>query len=183
MDTELQKFRERLMVILEKYRRELLALRGDRPAAQLFEDIIVNYYDQRIPIKQLGMVSVVPPRDVTISVWDQNAVKPIAKAIEEAKIGVTPNIEGNTIRMSMPPLTDERRKELIKILNRMTEQYRIQIRTAREEINKKIDTAEEKKEITEDVKFRSRKDVQKSTDEMNAEIDRLVAQKEKDISL
>jgi ribosome recycling factor len=181
MEPELKRFTEQLDGFVGRFRQELLALRGDRPSAKMFEDIAVEYYDKKIPVKQLGMVTVVPPRDVMISVWDEGATKAIAKAIEEANLGVTPNTEKTTIRMTLPPLTDERRREIIKVVGKVAENYRIHVRTAREEINKKIDRAKAENAIADDARFRYREKVQQATDVANKEIERLTEQKETEI--
>ncbi len=181
METEIKVFEEKIKAIMERLRQELISLRGDRPSAKMFEDIAVEYYEKLVPIKQLALVSILPPRDVTISVWDGEATKKIAKAIEDAGLGVTPNIEKNTIRLTLPALTNERREELVKILKKTMEQYRIRLRAARDEVNKKIDKAEERGDIAEDSKFRLRERVQKSITHTNEEIERISAQKENDI--
>ncbi|MBI1960677.1 MAG: ribosome recycling factor [Candidatus Liptonbacteria bacterium] len=178
----MKKIEERITAVVAHAKQELIAIRGSRPSAKMFEDISVEQYGNKVPIKRLGTVTVSPPRDVIISVWDQNAAGAIAKAIEDAHVGGAPNVEKNIVRVALPQLTDERRRELLKYAGKVAEEHRIQIRAAREETNKHIDAAEDRGEIGEDEKFRFRERVQKSVEHANAEIGRLMEQKEKDIN-
>lgn len=163
-------------------KQELLGIRANRPTTKLVEDIKVDYYNQQMSIKQLASITIVPPREIDISVWDKNAVTPVAKAIEVSKSGLTANVEGNLIRINLPPLTEERKQELTKYVKSVVETARIKIRALRDEFNKKITQAADGKTITEDQKFKFKKQIQESTDKINKEIEILLLAKIKEIS-
>src|SRR3989338_7282738 len=107
MEDELKKFEVRLAEITKNLLDEFLSMRTNRPTTKLVEDIKVDYYGQMLPIKSLGSISINPPREITVSVWDKNALGPVSKAIETSGIGMAPNVDGNTIHLNLPPLTDE----------------------------------------------------------------------------
>lgn len=182
METNVKKLEERITTIVAHVKQTLVAIRGSRPSAKMFEDIPVDRYGNRTPIKHLGTVTVSPPRGVVISLWDEDTAKAVAKAIQDTNVGGTPNVEKNIVRVTLPQLTDERRRELLKYAGKAAEEHRIQIRAAREEVNKEIDVAEDRGEIGKDEKFRFRERVQKSVEHANAEIERLMEQKESDIN-
>jgi len=162
-------------------KQELLGIRANRPTTKLVEDIKVDYYNQQMAIKQLASITIVPPREINITAWDKNAVTPIAKAIEASKSGLTANVEGNLIRINLPSLTEERKQELTKYVKSIVENSKIKIRAFRDEINKKIQQAADAKTITEDQKFKFKKQVQDSTDKANKEIETMLMSKIKEI--
>lgn len=165
---------------VDSLKTELQSIRGNRPSPHMVEDVKVDYYGQILPIKALGSISVVPPREIVISVWDRGAVNAVAKAIETF-LKVTANIDGGLVRFSQPPLTDERKKELEKFAKKISEDTRIKVRGLRDEINKEIKTKEENKEFSEDAAFRKKHEVQKIVDSINEEINNLLENKIKDI--
>ncbi len=171
-----------LKAAVQKLEDELKAVRGNRPSVQLVEDVKVNYYDQLLSVKQLGSLGVRPPREIEITVWDKNAVGPVSKAIAEAKIGLSVTNEGNVVRASLPPLTDERRQEFMKLVKKMAEATRIQIRTKRDEIIKKIKAAEAEKKLDEDQMFKAKEKIQKQIDEVNKRIEEAVERKMKELA-
>jgi len=150
---------------------ELQTVRSNRPSVGLIEDIKVDYYGQLLPVKQLGSLSLRPPRDIEINVWDKNAVSSVMKGIEGAKMGLSLRNDGNSIWVSLPPLTEERRAEFMKLAKKMVEASRIQVRGFRDEANKKIKALEEGKEIGEDELFKGKEKVQKMVDETNKKIE------------
>lgn len=167
---------------LESFKNELSGVRTNRPTPKLVEDIKVDYLEQQLSVKQLGSISVVPPREINISVWDQGSVNAVAKAIETSGRGLTANVSGNVIRINLPTLTDERRQELTKLVKNLTEQIKIKIRSLRDEVNKKIEAAFKAKTLSEDQKFKSKNQVQKIVDKLNAEAETLLVGKLKEIS-
>lgn len=181
-DDYLKEFETILKGLTAKLREELQAVRSSRPSVELVERLVANYYDQLTPINQLGSISIVPPRTIQISVWDKNAVGPVMKAIENAKIGLTASNEENNIRATLPPLTDERREEFSKLVRKNGENYRIQVRHFRDEVIKKVKAAEEKKELNEDDVFRMKEKIQKAVDGINKEIETLLEKKLKELS-
>ena len=138
MEPELTQFETNLNMGAQKLEEELRSVRTNRPNAKLVEDIKVDYYGQMLPIKALGSIGIAPPREITISVWDKNALQPIMKAIQDSGIGMTPNNEGNMIRLNVPTLNDERREELIKLVKRTVKESKIGVRDSRDEVIKKV---------------------------------------------
>lgn len=175
-------FELKLKPLLENLKQEFLNLRTNRPTPKLVENIKVDYLGQQLTVKQLASISIVPPREIDVSVWDKNAVGPVAKSIETSSLGVTANIDGNLIRLNLPPLTNERRQELIKVAKSIAEQTRIKIRTWRDEANKHIEAMFKDKKISEDQKFKTKKQIQEVVDKANVEIEKLFEAKIKEIS-
>lgn len=171
-----------LGVAVQKLQNEFRAIRSSRPSIQLVEDIPVVYYDEKLTIKQLGSLSVRPPRDIEIGVWDKNAVGPVVKAIQEANVGLSTAADGTVVRASLPPLTDERRAEFVKLVKKMAEETRIQVRGRRDEAIKKIKAAEEEKKLDEDQVFRGKEQIQKLIDETNRKIEAAVEGKLKELN-
>ncbi len=163
------------------FKEQLAGIRGGRPNAKLVEDITVDYFDQKLNIKQLGSINILPPREIQISVWDKNAAAAVLKAIESSNLNAGSNLEGNLIRISLPPLSGERRQELIKIVKKEAEEARIKIRSMRDEINKEINRQLEEKEISEDQKFKLKEKVQQNIDKINEEIEKILENKIKEI--
>ena len=157
-------------------RKEFANIRANRPSAALVESLPVEYMEGTYTIRQLGSISILPPRTIAIAVWDAASAPAVAKAIEASSIGVKPAIEGILIRFTLPPLTDERREELIRSLKRLAEDFRIRIRTRREEINKKIESDFKAKLLTEDGRFKAKKRVQAPVLLANAHIEQLPSQ-------
>lgn len=171
----------KLRSLLESLKTEFQSVRGSRPSPRMVEDIKVDYFEQQLPIKALGSISINPPREIVINVWDKNAVNVVAKAIETSNLKVTANTEGNLIRINLPSLTDERKKELEKVAKKMTEDIKIRVRGLRDDINKEIKMAEEGKLFSEDAAFRKKEEVQKSVDKINGEIDKILNDKIREI--
>jgi ribosome recycling factor len=167
---------------MKYFKDQLSAIRGGRPTSKLVEDILVDYFGQKLPVKQLGSLSIVPPREIQISVWDKNAAAIVLKAIEAANLNVGVNLEGSLIRINLPPLSGERRQELIKLAKKEAEKIKIEIRGARDEINKEINRQFEEKKISEDEKFKLKEKTQKKIDETNEEIEKILENKIKEIN-
>ncbi|MDP1688719.1 MAG: ribosome recycling factor [bacterium] len=181
MEAELKLFENKLVELVARLRDDFSGIRTNKPTTKLVEDIKVNYYGQDLPIKAVGTTSISPPRDIIISVWDKGAVPVVAKAIEDAQLGMTPNIDGNSIRLSLPTLTDERKVDLIKIVKKTTEDHRIRVRQMRDEINKVIKKAEDEDALSENNSFKNKGNVQKAVDKTNEAIERLLVDKIKEI--
>lgn len=181
MDT-LQEFKDQIGKLLEEVKRQIGSVRTNRPHAGLVEDIKVGHYGGTFPVKQLGSVGVMPPREIRIEVWDAGAVPAVAKAIEASSLGLTANIEGNVVRLFLPELSDERRKELVKYAGQIAEEHRIKMRHARDEANKRAQRLFDEGALTEDQKFKLKEDIQKATDEWNDNVKKLVEAKIQEIS-
>lgn len=161
----------------EKLKAELGQIRGNRPSAELVQDIRVSLYDQMLSIRELGSLSVLPPLTLQISVWDKNAVGAVMKAIEAAHLGLSVTNDGNNIRATLSPLGNERREELTKLVKKAAEATRIQIRAKRDEAMKRLKDAESNKEVTEDEVFKTKEKVQKAVDKANGEVETAVSGK------
>lgn len=166
-----------LKMLAEKFNEELRGLRSNRPSVELVENIPVTCYDQLMSVKQLGSLSIVPPREIQISVWDKTTMGTVAKAIEEAKIGLSVSVDGGIIRAVLPPLSSDRREELMKLVKKTGESFRIQVRTHRDEIMKKVKAAQDAKELTEDAAFRVKEKIQKVVENGNSQIEKMVEEK------
>lgn len=166
---------------IKYFKEQLSAIRGGRPNSKLVEDVSVEYFGQKLPIKQLGSISIVPPREIQISVWDKNAAAIILKAIEASNLNIGANLEGSLIRINLPALSGERRQELIKIAKKETEEAKIKIRGIRDEINKEINRQFEEKKIGEDEKFKLKEQVQENIDKVNEEIEKILEGKIREI--
>ncbi len=162
-------------------REEIQNVRSNRPSVEILENVKVNCYGQMMSVKQLGSLNLRPPREIEIQVWDKNTAQAVIKAIEEAKIGMGVSSDGNVIRASLPVLTDERRKELIKLAGKMTETSKIRLRNLRDDYIKKFKASEEKGEMTEDEFFQAKEKAQKFIDEANREAEKMLEDKTKEI--
>lgn len=163
-----------LLSIAQKFKTDVSAIRGNRPSPEAIENITLSLYDQTLSIRELGSLSVLPPRTIQITVWDKDAVNPIVKAIEAAHMGLTASNDGTTIRATVSALGDERREELTKLVKKTAETARIQLRSRRDDIMKRVKEGEAAKELTKDDVFRGKEKIQKVMDKTNAEIDTIV---------
>jgi ribosome recycling factor len=160
--------------VVTKLKQDLGAIRGNRPSAELVQDVRVALYGQSLTIRELGSLSIMPPRTIQISVWDQNAVGAVMKAISDAHLGLSTTNNGNNILATLSPLGNERREEMTKLVKKTAEGARIQVRGKREETIKRMKDAESKKEITEDESFKGKEKVQKAVDKANADVEAAV---------
>jgi len=147
----------------------------------LVEDIKVDAYGSKMRIRELANISVSDAKTILIQVWDKGIVNAVGKAIQESHLGLNPVVDGQNIRLVIPPLVEERRKELLKLLCDKAEQARIKIRRIREEIWRKIQDMEEEGEIREDDKFKAKDDLQEIVDEFNEKIEEIKERKEKEL--
>ncbi len=161
---------------------DLQGIRGGRASTGLVDRLEVDYYGQATELRQLANISTPEPMQILIRPFDGGAVKAIEKAIQEANIGMNPNIDGSQIRLNMPPLTRERRLELVKVLHRRIEEARIAIRNIRRGANDDLRDFEKEKMISEDERERGENEVQKLTDEFIARIEEMSKAKEKEIT-
>ncbi len=164
-----------------KLKQEFGQIRGNRPSPDMIQDIKINLYDQMLSIRELGSLSVLPPRTIQITVWDPDAVPAIMKAIETAHLGLSTNNDGMNIRATLSPLGDERRDEMTKLVKKMSETARIQVRARREDAMKRLKDSESRKEITEDDVFKGKEGIQKVTDKANGEIEALTKNKTEEL--
>ncbi len=163
--------------VIDAFRKELQAVRTNRPNPVILEGLKVSYYGALVPLKQVGATSVELPRNIVIQVWDKEAVAGILKAIEASDLGVSASADGMIVRVGLPELSEERRGELIKHVGKVAENYRIQVRHFRDEANKAIQKAEEEGGLDEDGKFKLKEKIQEETDKANEDIEKLVETK------
>ncbi len=180
-----QKIKDDTKVKMEKsivlLTQELLKVRTGRASPALLDDVRVDYYGSVLPLNQVASISIPEPRLIVIQPWDKQALGAIEKAIHKASIGLTPSNDGNVIRLSLPPLTTERRAELVKLSQKLAEECRIAVRNIRRDANNEIKKEEKEKKITEDESFKTQEAIQKMTDEYIKKIDEILKKKEKDI--
>jgi ribosome recycling factor len=166
---------------VEHFKKELVKFRTGRASAGLLDGIHVDYYGSMVPLISLGMVNAPEPRMITIQVYDGSACEAIEKAVRQADLGLNPSRDGSLIRISIPALNEERRKELIKKLGKMAEEERVVIRNHRREILDDLKKREKAKEFSTDDLKRATEEIQKVTDKFIKEIDGAVASKEKEL--
>lgn len=173
---EIPDFKNKLKEVSNFLSSELSKIRSGRATPALVEDILVDYFGAKTPIKGLAGISSLDARTLVIEPWDKNAVESIAKAIAGAGIGSQPIVNGNAIRVALPQLTEERRKELIKIVSQKMEEAKIRARRLRDEAVKDI-----QQEKSEDIKFRKKEEIEKTMKENNQVLDELKNKKEKEL--
>ena len=173
--------KEKLNKIVDHLKSEIASLRTGRATPALVEDLPVDYYGTKTPLKALASISTPDARQILIQPWDKNAVQPIEKAIQTSPLGLNPVVDSSAIRLNLPQLTEERKKDLVKVLKQKLEEGKIQVRKIREEAIKEIDALEKDKKISEDEKFRKRQETQKIVDEINKKIEEIGMGKETEI--
>ena len=172
---------QRMSKSVEALRHDLQRLRTGRASTALIEHLKVNYYGSDVPITQVANVAVADARSITITPWEKNMVQPIEKAIMAANLGFTPTTAGTVIRINMPPLTEERRKELSKHVSHEGENAKIAVRNVRRDAMHQIKELLKDKKITEDEERRAEDDVQKLTDKFVKDVDVVVKAKEDEL--
>lgn len=172
---------ERMKKVIEAQKREYSTLRAGRANPALLEPIKVDYYGTPTPINQLASVSAPEPRLLVIQPWDRSVIADIEKAILKSDLGLTPTNDGNVIRVALPQLTQERRNELVKVVKKKAEEFRVIIRNLRREANDEIKKLEKDSSLTEDEARKGMEQVQKLTDKYIEQIDKILANKEAEI--
>lgn len=172
---------DRMKKALAALHREFAKLRTGRASTSLVEDIMVDYYGTPTPLKQIASISVPESRSLTIQPWDRGAFASAEKAIMTSDLGLTPVNDGKLIRINIPPLTEERRRDLVKIAKKYTEDCRIAMRNVRRDANDFLKSMQKDKEITEDELHRGQDEVQKITDDMIKQADTALDAKEAEI--
>lgn len=181
VDEIFEDLKDRMGKSIESLKREYSRLRTGRASTSLLDGIRVSYYDTPTPLNQMASLAVPEPRLIVIQPWDKTAIEDIEKAILKSELGLTPINDGKVIRISIPPLTEERRKELVKVARKMSEENKVAIRNIRRDANEMLKDLKKEKEITEDDLFRSQEEVQKATDQFISQVDELCSAKEKEI--
>jgi ribosome recycling factor len=166
---------------IEAFRKELGKVRTGRASFSLLDGVKVDYYGTPTPLQQVGTLSVPESRLITVTPWDTKMIGPIEKAIQGSGLGLNPASDGKVVRIPIPPLTEERRKELAKMVRKMAEDARIAVRNVRREAIEKLKDREKKKEISEDVVKRGQERIQKETDAHVKKVDEILKSKEQEI--
>jgi ribosome recycling factor len=177
----LKELRQKMTNAVEALRKDYVRLRTGRASTALLDGIKVKCYETQMPLEQIASLSVPESRLITIKPWDQSIIGEVEKSILKSELGLTPMNDGKIIRISIPPLTEERRKELAKLARKMAEDGKISIRNHRREANEMFKELKNEKEISEDEMHRFQDEVQKITDEFIKNIDKITAEKEREI--
>lgn len=180
-DATLQKVRQRMEGAIEHLRREFTALRTGRASLGLLDHITIDYYGTQTPLKQVANLAIPESRLLTIQPWDPSTIKDIEKALSMSDLGLTPSNDGKVIRLPLPPLSEERRKELVKICKKYGEETKVQVRGFRREGNEELKRRQKAGEFTEDELRHAENDNQKLTDTHVHKVDELLKKKEDEI--
>jgi len=177
----LSRYKDRMDKAVAALKEEFASLRTGRASANLLDQVHVDAYGSSVPINQVGAVNVPEARMIAVNVWDRGLVVSVEKAIRNAGLGLNPIVDGQTLRIPIPPLTEERRKEIAKIAGKYAEQQRVAIRNIRRDANDDLKKAEKDGAISQDEQKRMEGDVQKLTDEAIKRVDEALKTKEQEI--
>lgn len=177
----MSEFQKETGKVIENLKAELMKIRTSRATAGILDGVLVPYYGQNVPIKACAAINIPDPRTIEIHPWEQKMVAEISNSIIKANIGLNPQIQGDIMRLIIPPLTVERRQQIKKIVHNICEEYKISIRNLRRKNMDTIIKQEKTKEITKDDKYTQEKEIQKETDSKIKEIDEIYSKKEKEI--
>ncbi|NLG77842.1 MAG: ribosome recycling factor [Xanthomonadaceae bacterium] len=172
---------ERMQKCVLAFRNELKRLRTGRAHTSLLEHIKVDYYGSEVPLQQVASVALEDARTITVTPWEKTMVGAIEKAIMKSDLGLTPNTAGTVIRVPMPPLTEERRRDLTKVVRHEAENARVAVRNVRRDVMNDLKDLLKEKLVSQDDDRRAQEEIQKLTDKYIAEIDQALAEKEKEV--
>lgn len=181
IDDILNETRGKMKSAISVYEQDLHGIRGGRASTALVDRLMVSYYGQDTELRQLATISTPEPMQILIRPFDKSAVKSVEKAIQQSDININPQVDGDVIRLNMPPLTRERRQELVKFLHKRMEEARVAIRNIRRSGNDDLKDFEKEKMISEDESTWGQEEIQKLTDKFIADIDESGKNKEKEI--
>jgi len=171
----------RMVEIRERLKKDYISVRTGRANAGLVDSIKVDYYGNLTPLRQIASVAVPEASLIIIQPWDISLVGEIEKALLKSELGLTPSSDGKLIRLAVPPLSEERRKDLVKVVKKMAEEARVAVRNIRRDANDQIKDFMKEKEISEDSAHKGMSDIQKTTERFIVEIDKILAAKEKEV--
>ena len=175
------KAQTRMTKCVDALKHDLTKVRTGRASSGLLDNVVVNYYGSDTPLKQIANVVVEDVRTLTITPWEKNQIQAIEKAIITSDLGLTPNTMGTTIRINLPPLTEERRRDMVKLIKGEAEGAKVAVRNVRRDAIEEIKKAQKDKLISEDDEKRAETDIQKITDKAVADIDAAIVAKEKEL--
>ena len=173
--------RDHMARAVEATRGELASIRSGRANPALLDHLTVEYFDSTVPIKQVAGISAPEPRLLVITPWDKTVIPAIRKAITSSDLGINPVTDGNVIRLPLPALTEERRRDLVKLVGHVTEEGRVAVRNARRDVIERLRKMDKAHDISEDDRKRAEAEVQKSTDQFIKELDALKQAKEAEL--
>ena len=177
----LKESEEKMKKTIEHLTKDLAAMRAGRANPAMLDRIMVDYYGEPTPLTQLANITVPEARLIVIQPWDKSSIGSIEKAVMKSDLGVNPSNDGNVIRIAIPQLTEERRKDMVKLIKKRAEEARVAVRNIRRDANDMLKSLEKDKSVSEDESKKGMDDVQKSTDKFIKDIDSILAAKEKDI--
>ncbi len=172
---------EKMKKAVEAVQKELASIRTGKATTALLDGIRVEYYGNMVPLNQVASVSAPEPKLLVIQPWEKKMIEGISRSILKSDLGLNPSSDGNVIRLAIPPLTEERRKDLVKLVKKLAEEGKVEVRNIRREGNEALDRSEKKKEISEDDNRKSQERIQKLTDKYIEAIDKVVKAKEAEI--
>jgi ribosome recycling factor len=181
IDLVIEEAKDTMGKSVSSLKNELKRVRTGRASLSLLDGIKVDYYGTSTPLNQIASLAVPESRLMTIQPWDASVIKDIEKAILKSDLGLTPNNDGKIVRIAIPPLTEERRKSLVKVIHKMSEEHKVAIRNIRREANEQLKTMKKDGDISEDEAFKAQEKIQKMTDDFIKMIDGVYAEKEKEI--
>lgn len=181
IDLVIEEAKETMGKSVSSLKNELKRVRTGRASLSLLDGIKVDYYGTSTPLNQIASLAVPESRLITIQPWDVSVIKDIEKAILKSDLGLTPGNDGKIVRISIPPLTEERRKSLVKVIHKMSEEHKVAIRNIRRDANEQLKSMKKDGDISEDELFKSQEKIQKMTDDFIKMIDGVYADKEKEI--
>lgn len=165
----------------EFYQKDMLSLRAGRANPQILDKIVVDYYGTSTPLKQMGNINAPEPRLLTISLWDPKAIPLVEKAIQKSDLGLNPSNDGKMIRLVVPELNEERRRDLTKVVRKGAEEAKVAVRGVRRDAMEQFKKLKKDSQITEDDQRKAEEEMQKLTDSMIKDLDKIAAEKEKEI--
>ncbi|MEN6437470.1 MAG: ribosome recycling factor [Syntrophobacter sp.] len=181
LDNVYSDLRDRMNKAVETLESDYKKLRTGRASVSLVDGIRVDYYGTPTPLSQLATLTIPDPRTIMIQPWDTSVVGEIEKAILKSELGLTPMNDGKAIRINIPPLTADRRKDLVKVVKKKAEESKVAVRNIRRDINEKIKDLKKDKKVSEDEQFRAQDEIQKITDDYVKKVDSVYGSKEKEI--
>ncbi|NTV99498.1 MAG: ribosome recycling factor [Chlorobiaceae bacterium] len=177
----LQKIEPRMKKTIEAFQHEIASIRTGKATTALLDRVKVEAYGQLMPLKQVGNVGVMDVHTLVVQVWDKSMVGPVERAIRDANLGLNPTADGQNVRISIPPLTEERRKEFVKLTKKFGEDSKVSLRNIRRDMIHEIEKQEKDKQVSEDEKNRGKKEADDLLHKFEKQITDLIAQKEKEI--
>ncbi len=178
---QVEELKEKMQGSVDAYKRELTKIRTGRASLALLDGIKVDAYGSMLPMDQVGTLTIPESSMIAIKPWDPQMIAPIEKAILSSSLGLTPANDGNVIRLNIPPLTEDRRRELVKQVKKIGEEFKVAIRNVRRDGNDLFKKQKKDKEISEDDMFRLQEEAQKATDDFIKQLDEITANKEKEV--